>query len=98
VIRARSCLAEASVDRGLQSYTIFEDDIYRPLQDNPRFRSLAESSGRGTGWAAAKPFLGKTILGQEVSLEKYKGKVLLLDFWRPGAPVRSGNAELDKML
>jgi peroxiredoxin len=73
---------EASVNRGLQSYTIFEDDVYRPLQADPRFRSLADIVKKRNGLGQpAKPFLGRTTSGQEVSLEKYKGRVLLLDFW-----------------
>jgi thiol-disulfide isomerase/thioredoxin len=73
---------EASVNRGLQSYAILEDDTYRPLRDNPRFRSLAETVKKRNGLGLpAKPFQGKTILRQEVSLDEYKGKVLLLDFW-----------------
>ena len=73
---------EASVNRGLQSYTIFEEDIYKPLQDNPRFKLLVETVKKKNGLGLpAKPFISKTISGNEVSLDKYKGKVLLLDFW-----------------
>ena len=78
---------EASVNRGLQSYTIFEDDIYKPLQANPRFQSLAEIVKKRNGLGLpAKPFLGTTILGQDISLDKYKGRVLLLDFWATWCP------------
>jgi len=78
---------EASVNRGLQSYTIFEEDIYKPLQDNPRFQSLAETVKKRNGLGLpARPFLGRTISGREVSLEKYKGKILLLDFWATWCP------------
>jgi len=78
---------EASVNRGLQSYAIFEDDTYKPLQDNTRFRNLVETVKKRNGLGLpAKPFLGKTILGQEVSLDGYKGKVLLLDFWATWCP------------
>ncbi|MDH4272524.1 MAG: redoxin domain-containing protein, partial [Candidatus Aminicenantes bacterium] len=73
---------EAGVNRGLQSYTVFEDDTYKPLQANPRFQTLAEIVKKRNGLGLpARPFLGKTILGRKVSLEKYKGKVLLFDFW-----------------
>ena len=72
----------ASVDRGLQSYAILESDTYKPLKDNPRFRSFIETVKKRNGLGSpAKPFHGMTILGQEVSLDMYKGKVLLLDFW-----------------
>jgi thiol-disulfide isomerase/thioredoxin len=72
----------ASVDRGLQSYAVLESDTYKPLRDDPRFRSLIETVEKRNGLGLpAKPFLGITISGQEVSLDMYKGKVLLLDFW-----------------
>ena len=78
---------EAGVNRGLQSYTIFEEDIYKPLQDNPRFKLLADTVKKRNGLGLpAKPFIGKTISGDEVSLDKYKGKVLLLDFWATWCP------------
>lgn len=73
---------EASVNRGLQSYTIFEDDIYKPLQTNPRFQNLVEAVKKRNGLGLpAKPFFSKTILGRDISLDKYKGKILLVDFW-----------------
>jgi len=78
---------EAGVNRGLQSYSIFEDDAYKPLRDNPRFQTLIETVKRRNGLGLpAKPFLSQTISGQDVSLDKYKGKVLLLDFWATWCP------------
>jgi peroxiredoxin len=73
---------EVGINRGLQSYAIFEDDIYKPLQANARFQNLAETVKKRNGLGQpAKPFFSKTILGHDVSLDQYKGKVLLVDFW-----------------
>lgn len=78
---------EASVERGLQSYTIFEEEIYKPLRDNPRYRRLAETVKKRNGLGLpAKPFAGKTVSGVEVSLDRYRGKVLLVDFWATWCP------------
>ena len=78
---------EASVERGLQSYTIFEEDVYKPLRENPRYRLLAETVKKRNGLGLpAKPFSGKTISGGDVSLDRYKGKVLLIDFWATWCP------------
>jgi len=78
---------EASVGRGLQSYAIFEDDAYRPLKDHPRFISLVDAVKKRNGLGLpAKPFQGKTISGRDVSMEMYRGKVLLIDFWATWCP------------
>lgn len=78
---------ETSVSRGLQSYTIFDDDIYKPLRGNSRFEELAEIVKKKNGLGLPpKPFVSKTISGKEVALEMYKGKVLLLDFWATWCP------------
>jgi len=73
---------EASVDRGLQSYIIFEEDVYKPLRDDARYKLLVETVKKRNGLGLpAKPFVARTISGNEVSLDNYRGKVLLLDFW-----------------
>lgn len=78
---------EASVQRGLQSYTIFDEDIYKPLADNDRFRAIVETIKKKNGLGLpAQAFATKTINGIDVSLDKYKGKVLLLDFWATWCP------------
>ena len=78
---------EASVARGLQSYTIFDEDVYKPLRDNPRFRSLSDTVKKRNGLGLpAKPFSGQTISGGMVSFDRYKGKVVLVDFWATWCP------------
>ena len=73
---------EKSVDRGLLSYTIFDDDIYKPLRDKKRFQVLANIVKKKNGIGLpAKTFVSKTISGQKISLDMYKGQVLLIDFW-----------------
>jgi thiol-disulfide isomerase/thioredoxin len=78
---------ETSVNRGLLSYTIFNDEMYDPLRGNKRFTLLVEAIKKINGMGQpAKPFLSQTIYGQEVSLGLFKGKVLLIDFWATWCP------------
>lgn len=78
---------ETSVNRGLQNYTLFEDEVYKPLRGNTRFEALADIVKQKNGLGvSAKSFVSKTISGKEVSLDLYRGKVLLLDFWATWCP------------
>lgn len=73
---------ERSVNRGLQSYDIFHGNIYDPLRDKERFTALIEKVKRKNGIGQpAQSFIRESLSGNEVSLHKYKGRVLLIDFW-----------------
>ncbi len=73
---------QRSVELGLQSYDIFNNKIYRPLYDNETFVTLVETvkSRNGIGQPAT-PFVRESIAGHKISLDKYKGQVVLIDFW-----------------
>lgn len=71
-----------SVQRGLQSYDIFDDALYEPLRHNDQFAALIDTVKRRNGIGLpAKSFVRQTLSGHEVSLARYRGKVLLIDFW-----------------
>jgi thiol-disulfide isomerase/thioredoxin len=73
---------ETSVKRGLQNYIIFDSDLYAPLRNKERFKLIVETIKKNNGLGlAAKPFKNKSIDDENISLEMYKGKVVLLDFW-----------------
>ena len=75
--------AKASADRGFQNYSYYLlNDEFKMLQDQPGFDSLIEQVKGNAGLGKpAKQFVRKDISGKEISLEKYSGKVVLLDFW-----------------
>ena len=71
-----------SVDRGLQSYTVFDSEIYKPLRDRKPFLDYIEKVKRRNGIGLPAPsFRRESIAGHSVALEKNRGKVVLLDFW-----------------
>lgn len=78
---------EQSVDRGLQTYEIFDNSIYDPLRGNARFAGLVDQVKKNNGIGLpAKPFVRRNLSADEVSLHRLKGKVVLLDFWATWCP------------
>ncbi len=71
-----------SVERGLQSYDVFDDPVYEPLRRDTLFTSLVDTVKRRNGIGLeAKSFVRESISGRSLSLAQYRGKVLLIDFW-----------------
>jgi thiol-disulfide isomerase/thioredoxin len=75
--------AKVSADRGFQNYNYYlANDEFKILQGQPAYNSLIEQIKGNAGLGIpAKKFVRKDISGNELSLEKYSGKVVLLDFW-----------------
>jgi len=71
-----------SVERGLQSYSVFKATIYEPLRGRKSFTALVETVKRRSGLGSPAPSFQRTGLsGKKMSLDDYRGKVVLLDFW-----------------
>jgi len=71
-----------SVDRGLQSYTIFNAEIYEPLRGRQQFISYVDTVKRRNGLGLPAPaFRRESVAGNRMDLGRYEGKVVLLDFW-----------------
>jgi peroxiredoxin len=75
--------AQISAERGFQNYNYYLlNDEFKIFQDQPGFDSLIEQVKGNAGLGKpAKKFVRKDISGNEISLEKFSGKVVLLDFW-----------------
>lgn len=73
---------EISVDRGFQNYYVFDKyDVYKPLRGD-RLDTLKKRIKAGIGLGKpVKQFSRKALSGNEISPAKYKGRVLLIDFW-----------------
>lgn len=74
---------DKTMDRG---YIHFEelqlDPAYKAVRHDPRFKTLIDKAKKNTGLGQpAKTFSAQTMDGKTVSLEKLKGKVVLIDFW-----------------
>jgi thiol-disulfide isomerase/thioredoxin len=75
--------AQVSADRGFQNYNYYlmnaEFNIFRDL---PAYNAMVEQVKGNAGFGKpAKKFVRTDIAGKEMSLQKYSGKVVLLDFW-----------------
>ncbi len=76
-----------SVERGLQSYAVFNTDIYEPLRGKASFAALVETVKRRNGLGLPAPlFRRESLSGKPITLEDYRGKVVLLDFWATFCP------------
>jgi peroxiredoxin len=75
--------AKVSANRGFQNYNYYLlNDEFKILQGQPAFDSLIEQVKGNAGLGKpAKQFVRKDVSGKEISLEKYSGRVVLLDFW-----------------
>ena len=80
--------AKVSADLGYQKFNYYLDnEIFKPLQKDKRFNALIEQIKQNAG--IGKPveqFVCTDFQGKEVSLEKYKGSVVLVDFWATWCP------------
>jgi len=75
--------AKVTADRGFQNYNYYMlNDEFKILQGQPAFDSLIEQVRGNAGLGKpAKQFVRNDVSGKEIALEKYSGKVVLLDFW-----------------
>jgi peroxiredoxin len=74
---------ETSVERGFQDYTeMLGDEKFQPLFNDKRFVALTDKIKLNIGIGKpVKEFALTSLTGEPVSVAKYKGKVVLLDFW-----------------
>jgi len=74
---------EITVDRGFQYYDTFEkDDTFKPLKGDKRLDSVIKRIKENIGLdKPVKQFNRQALSGSQVSPSKYKGKVVLIDFW-----------------
>lgn len=75
-IREREDLPEGSYEKELEELASEHPDTYWGGIARDRVRAFALRRG-----SPAIPFKAKTLAGQDIDLEKFRGKVLLLDFW-----------------
>ena len=80
--------AKESADRGLQNYHYYKlYNEFKPVQDHPKFNKLIDQLKENAGLGKlAKQFVRNDISGKDISLEKYLGKVVLIDFWATWCP------------
>ncbi|MFH1194883.1 MAG: TlpA disulfide reductase family protein [bacterium] len=80
--------AKESADRGLQNYHYYKlYNEFKPVQSHPKFNDLIEQLKENAGLGKpAKQFVRNDIFDKEISLEKYLGKVVLVDFWATWCP------------
>lgn len=79
---------EMAADKGFQSYAmLLEEDEYKPLHKEKSFDALIKKiKGKIGIGQPAKDFTVKLLSGKDFTLSKYKGKVVLVDFWATWCP------------
>jgi len=79
---------EKSAERGFQDFTeLLGNEKFQPLQKDKQFLALIEKIKVNIGIGKpVKDFALTSLTGDTLSLAKYKGKVVLIDFWATWCP------------